>query len=78
MNIVPMTKLRRELRKWLNKNEIVHISRNGAIVAVLIPVDEYTDMYNCTEEYKIQKINLDKLLRFLYNISQKLRKRLIK
>ncbi len=52
MIIVPITRLRREIRKWLHKNEVIHISRNGIVVAVLIPANEYEDMYETIQEYK--------------------------
>lgn len=44
MTKVPLRRFRRELRKWLRKNETVAITRCGVIVAYCVPIDEYDEM----------------------------------
>ena len=47
---VPITRFRRELRKWLRKNETVAITRCGVIVAYCVPIAEYDEMINFVQK----------------------------
>ena len=48
---VPITRFRRELRKWIRKQETVIITRRGVPVAVMLPVERYDEMVHTIKEY---------------------------
>lgn len=56
---VPITRFRRELRKWLRRNDVVAVTRKRQIVCVAMPYDLYQSAMTELDTMDQQRIKME-------------------